>query len=270
MGRWVRGSLVALTVLTLVVAGCAGRKTAVSEPAVAQPKSSAHKSWLLAAQYSGHVVFAARFGQSQGFQNEFAQRIVDIITDGKLKPEFEAVAQTRAEAFTSLRQGFADIVLDNWEPTDQTTSEFYSSQPFYADSLRVLVRTKTGVKKLEDLHGQHLVHAYEERFGDDPDLVPRYFTEKQPKLNVNVDAWATYKDAVTLSDIVAGPTTELAPFAKADSGWMLLPERLATWDYRLYVSKQKPDLAAVVDKAIQQLTESGELAQLVKKWGLDM
>jgi ABC-type amino acid transport substrate-binding protein len=69
---------------------------------------------------------------------------------------------------------------------------------------------------------------------------------------------------------VSGRTSQLASFVKADARLMLLPERWEVVACSAVVVKQHTDLAAAVDKAIQQMIDSGEIAELAKKWGLDI
>jgi ABC-type amino acid transport substrate-binding protein len=268
MGRWLRSSLVALAVLTLIVSGCGGKSTPVTVSVGTPPKGGALTFSLDAVAKLGTLKIHLACEISQ-FGPGVARRITEIVWGGKVRPWFASVS-TRSEALTLLKSGEADIVLDTCLPNDEDLGSLHASPPVYVDSLRVMVSGDGGIKQIEELDGKRVAYV-KDQFAQ----APRYFSDKYPKLHIEFEDVFSYGNPPLGGAVaVVGPTSELAYTLTSWVGpsyhLRLLPERLGTWNYSVYVRKQNTELANAVDKAIHQMIESGELAQLVKKWGRDI
>jgi ABC-type amino acid transport substrate-binding protein len=274
MGRWRRGSIVALAVLTVMAAGCAGKKASDSGSPASQRRDVTLGGSQNAVQRRAETTLDAiasrgklNFVGGTRFAADVAVRITDIIFAGKVPLDYIVYGPV----LDPLSTGEADVDVVDWPPEEDRTI-YHVSPPLYADSIRLLVPAGAGITTVADLQGKAVGHA------GDSDLsaerLRRYLDSKKQTVDIRFEEIAGFNGAVDEMiqghvSAVVGPASELAPYVKANPGRLvLLSEQYYTWTYNVYVLKQNVELAAAIDKAVRKMTDSGELDQLIEGYGM--
>jgi ABC-type amino acid transport substrate-binding protein len=286
MGYWLRATTVTMAMVGVIITGCSGTSNRVAVPAARElmtpatdQATAASVTTLAAIERRGQLRVILDWsnpsffnvGDINGFAFELSQRIAQIIFGDKVKVEYvHSLVRPR-----DLQRGDGDLLFDTWQPTGDELKTFHVSPPYYTDSARLLVPIHAGITKVQQLDGKTVAEIVNTYWDTPPDRLPRYLQQAEQNLKINFKQFTFFKDGVDAVGgkeiaAVSGPTTELAKFVKENPYVTLLPERYQTWTYGVVVVKQNTELSAAVDKAIQQMKASGELDQLVKKWGLDI
>jgi ABC-type amino acid transport substrate-binding protein len=310
MGRLLRGSFVPFLLATFIVAGCAGNKAPAPEitskatsKAASKPEAQPHeedkditKAKALGQYQEPHPDVIRRRGtlrisvfpddppftlpmkdgskELEGFAADMGRRMTALMFGTGVKAEFQ-VSLMNPDFALKTRQ--SDVVLSRQVAEGQP--DLYFSRPYYIDSIRFLVRRGQGISTVHDLAGKRVGYAQHitiTRGIPNPTKSEGFQgMQKQLATPAQAENLGEMRTAVKWlhEDRVAAvliPTSEISQFVAKDSGLTVLSDRLPGWPYGVIMRKESVDLAAVVDKAIQQMTDSGELAELAKKWSLDM
>jgi putative glutamine transport system substrate-binding protein len=289
MGRWRRGSLVAAIMVAFLLSGCAGKQVPGSVPSqplrvldtngVAQQLrdlgaslDSIRKRGTLRIIVQGYdppfSTISAENSKAEGFAIDVGRRITEIVFGGGVKAEFSTEITHTGVLFRT-----ADMELTRRQITDHPES-FRISQPYYTDSMRFLVRRDQGFSTTQDLVGKSVGYSHFYTRTPDPerstDVKQRQITAALTLKQFGDVPAAVYHLRQDNIAAVMLPTSEVFQGFDESNEFAVLPERYESWSYGAIMSDKSTELADAVDKAIRQMTDSGELTKLVKKWGLDI
>jgi ABC-type amino acid transport substrate-binding protein len=278
MRRWMRGSLVALAVVTAMAAGCAGTKGAgsgssaperrdVTMGAPQQALDRRAETTMDAIADRGSLQFVVG---STHFPAGFADKITRTMFTEKVKRNLVF----QGASFEPLRTGEADVVIASWPPEEDRTM-YHASPPIYTDSIRLMVPAGTKITTVADLQGKAVGYVRGDSLSS-AERLRRYLDSKKQSVDIRFeefDQFIVAADEMVRGKVsaVVGPASQLQPIVKGGYGMAaLVPEQYYTWTYNVYVLKQNVGVAAAVDKAVRQMTDSGELNRLLEEYDMRM
>jgi putative glutamine transport system substrate-binding protein len=203
-------------------------------------------------------------GEVEGFEIDLSKAIAKKIfgTDGKVN--FTGVtAKTRGPL---LDTGELDMVAATFTVTDERKKSWDFSTIYYTDAVAVMVKKAKGYSSFKDLDGKTIGVAQSAttkksiQAGADEAGIKVSFAEyaTYPELKVALDSGRI--DAFSVDFAILNGYME--------ESCMILPERFAPQDYGIAVKKGNTALLDLVNGTIKELSDSGELDAMLKKWGL--
>lgn len=173
------------------------------------------------------------------------------------------------ECFEFLKSGDADIVINAVTITPEREKDYLFSAPYFETGQIVAVaKDNDSVKSSDDLRGK--------KVGCQKNTTSEQFLQAMGKGAVNIDnQYNSPEDALgdlnrrLLDAVVGDAPTLLVNIAKNNPNCKLVGNLLTKESYGVVIRKDDKDLKAEIDKIIQKLKDSGEIAALVKKWNLD-
>lgn len=274
MRRLMRASLVGLGVLMAVVTACAGKQASDSGTSAPQREETSTAGTQKAVQRLDETTLNAivargtlRVVDGGDYSHDLLTRITEIAFGGQVKPDYISYSIP----LDVLDQDAADLAMAVVSyPDPDLDQNYHVSLPVFTDGTRLMVPAWAGITKIEDLRGQSV--GWSKSGNWDQIRIEHYLSSKKRSIDIKFSEYDSIQSAVDDMDkgniaAVAAPTTDLTSFVTANSRHMLLAEQYGTWTHNVFILKQNDQLAAAVDKAIQQMTQSGELEQLAKKHG---
>lgn len=217
--------------------------------------------WAADAESGAPYVFydAKNPTQLTGFEYDLIQLLAN-----KLNKTPRFVQNAWDGLVLGLDRGEYDIAINGIEITEDRKQKVYFSDPYYVTFLQIVVRqNETRFKKMSDLHGYKvgtLSGALSEkvlRAENGIEVLP-YESES----NAHQDLALSRSDAVLFD----APITKY--YSEIDSRFKVLPAVIGSLNYGIAISKTNPVLQKDINKALQKIIESGELKEILERWGL--
>lgn len=194
-----------------------------------------------------------------GYEYEIVQSLAK-----KLNAEPEFVQNAWDGLILGLNNNLYQIAINGLEITDERKKVVNFSIPYYATYLQIVTRQgETRFKKLSDLSGF--------KVGTLAGALSESVLRAQPGIEV-----VTY-DSETLAhqDLTLTRTDALlfdAPIAKyyseISSKFQVIETPISSMTYGIAISKNNPELLLRVNKALEEMIESGELKAILARWSL--
>lgn len=203
---------------------------------------------------------------------EIAGKIFDLSADeakSNGKVEFTGVtAKTRGPLLDS---GELDLVAATYTITDERKESWNFSDPYYTDSIGMLVLKSSGMTTLDDLDGKIIGIA---QGATTKDTITQMLKD-QGKENLNV-TFQEFPDYPTLSAALSSNTIDVFSVDRSilrgymdDTNELLCPDIVfGTQDYGVATNKNATELTELVNGVVNDLKDSGEMDQLLEKNGL--
>lgn len=163
-----------------------------------------------------------------------------------------------------LERGEYDIAINGIEITDERKKSVLFSDPYYATFLQIVVRqNEERFKKLSDLVGYKvgtIAGALSEnvlRAENGIEVVPY-----ESEANAHQDLLLNRSDAL-LFDV---PIVKY--YSEVNSKFKVLPQSISAMTYGIAISKKNAELHVKINKALQEMIESGELKNIFERWAL--
>lgn len=194
-----------------------------------------------------------------GFEFDIVQSLAKTLG---MKPVF--VQNSWDGLVPGLERSEYDIAINGIEITDERKKVVLFSLPYYATQLQIVVRSgDKRFKVLEDLN--HF------KVG----TLTGALTEKMLKAEPNIHVLPYESEAAAHQDLALGRSDAVffdAPIAKyyssIDPQFEILPSVAGSTTYGIVVSKKNPALRGQINIALQKMIQSGELKEILERWGL--
>lgn len=217
--------------------------------------------WAADAESGAPYVFydAKNPTQITGFEYDLVQRLAK-----KLGKEPRFVQNAWDGLILGLGRGEYDIAINGIEITEERKRNVLFSEPYYSTFLQLVVReNETRFKTLSDLSGYKvgtLNGALSEkvlRAENGVEVLP-YESES----NAHQDLLLSRSDAVLFDAPIA------KYYSEVDSRFKILPSVIGSITYGIAISKNNPELHKIINRALQEMTASGELREIYERWAI--
>ena len=220
---------------------------------------------------SGALSFTLGEGKYTGFHVELCQRALADIQKQLGLPKLDIKYQevTSANRIPLVQNGTVDIECGSTTNNDARAKDVAFAHTAYVEEVRILTKVNSGIKGIADLNGKsvatttgttsvQLLRKHERATGVD-------FKEVFGK--DHADSFQLLEsgraDAFVMDgQIVAG----LASKAKNPADYHIVGEVLSVEPIAIMVRKDDPAFLAAVNKTIDGMEKSGEIAKLYDKW----
>jgi glutamate/aspartate transport system substrate-binding protein len=220
---------------------------------------------------SGALSYTLGEGKYTGFHVELCQRaLADIQKQlGLAKLDIKYQEVTSANRIPLVQNGTVDIECGSTTNNEARAKDVAFAHTAYVEEVRILTKVNSGIKSIADLNGKsvatttgttsvQLLRKHERATGVD-------FKEVFGK--DHADSFQLLEsgraDAFVMDgQIVAG----LASKAKAPGDYHIVGEVLSVEPIAIMVRKDDPAFLAAVNKTIDGMEKSGEMAKLYDKW----
>ncbi|MDI3316276.1 MAG: transporter substrate-binding domain-containing protein [Bacillota bacterium] len=204
--------------------------------------------------------------QYEGYEIDIAHELAKRLLGDPNKVELTTVtAKTRQGLLDS---GQVDMVIATFTITPERQKVIDFSPVYYTDGIQLLVKRDSGIKSLKDLNGKVIAVAQGADTG-------QKLQEKAKELGVTIQTaeYASYaEDMAALQNgraqAFATDGSILKYYENQDPSTVILPDRYSEEPYGIAIKKGNKDLLDFVTKAIDDMKQSGELQQLIRKWKL--
>jgi glutamate/aspartate transport system substrate-binding protein len=221
---------------------------------------------------SGALSYTLGNGQYTGYHVELCQRAIDDIgkTLGK-KIEVKYQEVTSANRIPLVQNGTVDIECGSTTNNEARAKDVAFAHTAYVEEVRILTKVNSGIKSIADLNGKsvatttgttsvQLLRKHERATGVD---FKEVFGKDHADSFLLLESGRA--DAFVMDgQIVAG----LASKAKTPADYHIVGEVLSVEPIGIMVRKDDPAFLAAVNKTIDGLEKSGEIAKLYDKWFL--
>ena len=220
---------------------------------------------------SGALSYTLGEGKYVGFHVELCQRaLADIQKQlGLAKLDIKYQEVTSANGIPLVQNGTVDIECGSTTNNDQRAKDVAFAHTAYVEEVRILTKVNSGIKDIKDLNGKTVATTtgttsvqllrkneratgidFKEVFGKD------HADSFQLLENGRADAF------VMDGQIVMG----LASKSKAPAEYHAVGPALSVEPIAIMVRKDDPAFLAAVNKTIDGMEKSGEMAKLYDKW----
>lgn len=199
-----------------------------------------------------------------GFEVDLVRAVAKKILGDESKIELEAVnAKTRGPLLDS---GEVDIVVATFTITDERKKSYNFSDPYFQDGLALMVKKDSGIKEFKDLDGKTIGVA---QSATSKEILQEKADEDNIKLKfLEFGTYPEIKAALDSGRIDCFSVDGAILNGYVDDSTVILDQKLAPQDYGIATKKSNTDLAEIVNETINEMKESGELDELISKWGI--
>ena len=203
-------------------------------------------------------------GTFEGMEVDLAYSLAERM--GLTKDAVRLQAVTTADRGPLLDGGKIDVAIATFSISPERLVQWNFSNPYYRDSVGLLVVQASGFKSLVDLAGKKIgvakatttqadVQAAADRAGVKVEFVEfSTYPEVAAALkSAAIDSFATNKSI-------------LAYYATPDT--VVLPDSLAERDFGIASKKGTDDLTTFINGMLDEMKANGAMAALYSKWGL--
>ncbi|MDF2503375.1 MULTISPECIES: transporter substrate-binding domain-containing protein [Clostridium] len=264
--RGIIGLLLVATIITLTGCGSSSQKS----------DSSSAQSDIKAIKDRGKLkvgvkVDVPKFGYKnpktskiEGFEIDLSKAIAKKILGDENKVEFEAVtAKTRGPLLDS---GDVDMIAATFTITDERKKSYNFSDPYFTDSVGLMVKKASGIKDLKGLNGKTIGVAQSA-------TSKQAIQDSAKKVGSTVKflefgSYPEIKAALDSGRIDCFSVDGSILFGYLDSSTEILKERFTPQEYGIASKKGNDALAKTINETINDMKKSGEIDKLIKKWGI--
>ncbi len=219
---------------------------------------------------SGALSYTLGDGKYTGFHVELCQRAIDDIgkqLGKKIEVKYQEV--TSANRIPLVQNGTVDIECGSTTNNDARAKDVAFAHTAYVEEVRILTKVNSGIKDIKDLNGKNVATTtgttsvqllrkneratgldFKEVFGKD------HADSFQLLENGRADAF------VMDGQIVMG----LASKSKNPTEYHTVGPALSVEPIAIMVRKDDPAFLAAINKTIDGMEKSGEIAKLYDKW----
>ncbi|WP_101697691.1 transporter substrate-binding domain-containing protein [Clostridium minihomine] len=204
-------------------------------------------------------------GEVEGFEIDLAKVIAKDLLGDESKLQTQAVtAKTRGPL---LDNGEIDLVIATFTITEERKKTYNFSDPYYSDAVKLMVKKASGITDLKGLDGKTIGVAQSA-------TSMKAIQEAADKdgIKIKFDEYATYPEIKAALD--SGRVQCFSVDGSILSGYVddttvILDEKYSPQEYGVTSKLDNKDLAEYVNGIVNSLKASGELDQMIAKWGLN-
>ncbi|MEO5686258.1 MAG: amino acid ABC transporter substrate-binding protein [Burkholderiaceae bacterium] len=220
---------------------------------------------------SGALSYTLGEGKYAGFHVELCQRALEDVRKqlGLAKLDIKYQEVTSANRIPLVQNGTVDIECGSTTNNEARAKDVAFAHTAYVEEVRILTKVNSGIKSIADLNGKsvatttgttsvQLLRKHERATGVD---FKEVFGKDHADSFLLLESGRA--DAFVMDgQIVAG----LASKAKTPGDFHIVGEVLSVEPIAIMVRKDDPAFLAAVDKTIDGMAKSGEMAKLYDKW----
>jgi len=224
----------------------------------------------------GFGFFNPETKQYEGFEIDIAYEIAAkkyncSIEEAKERDliAFQAVtAKTRGPL---LNNGELDMVIATFTITDERKESYNFSEPYFTDSVRILVKKDNGIATLSDLDQKSIGIA---QSSTTRDMINAFIAENNLSTVPEYLEFGSYpeiKAALDSNRIQAFSVDGSILAGYNDDTTILLEERFAPQDYGIATAKsnEATELDTIINEVIAELKSSGKLDEILTANGIE-
>lgn len=199
-----------------------------------------------------------------GFEIDLSKAVAKKIFGDENKIEFEAVtAKTRGPLLDS---GDVDMIAATFTITDERKKSYNFSDPYFKDSVGLMVKKNSGIKDLKGLNGKTIGVAQSA-------TSKQAIQEAAQKVGSNVkflefSSYPEIKAALDSGRVDCFSVDGSILYGYLDDSTEILQERFTPQEYGIASKKGNDELAKTINNTIDDMKKSGELDKLIQKWGI--
>ncbi len=220
---------------------------------------------------SGALSYTLGEGKYTGYHVELCQRALEDIRKqlGLAKLDIKYQEVTSANRIPLVQNGTVDIECGSTTNNEARAKDVAFAHTAYVEEVRILTKVNSGIKGIADLNGKsvatttgttsvQLLRKHERATGVD---FKEVFGKDHADSFLLLESGRA--DAFVMDgQIVAG----LASKSKSPADYHMVGEVLSVEPIAIMVRKDDPAFLAAVDKTLDGLMKSGEMAKLYDKW----
>ena len=220
---------------------------------------------------SGALSYTLGEGKYVGYHVELCQRALEDIRKqlGLAKLDIKYQEVTSANRIPLVQNGTVDIECGSTTNNEARAKDVAFAHTAYVEEVRILTKVNSGIKSIADLNGKtvatttgttsvQLLRKHERATGVD---FKEVFGKDHADSFLLLESGRA--DAFVMDgQIVAG----LASKAKTPSDFHIVGEVLSVEPIGIMVRKDDPAFLAAVNKTLDGLMKSGEMAKIYDKW----
>lgn len=201
-------------------------------------------------------------GEIKGFEVDIAKMLAKSILGDENKIKLVPVnAKTRGPL---LDNGSVDVVIATFTITPERKKIYNFSEPYYQDSVGLLVLKEKNYKSLADMNGANIGVAQAA-------TSKKVIDEEAKKLNINVKFsefpdYPSIKAALDSKRVDAFSVDKSILLGYVDDKSEILPDSFAPQDYGIVSKKSDTEFAKYIDDFVKSNKEA--IQALAKKWEL--
>ncbi|WP_097677892.1 transporter substrate-binding domain-containing protein [Bacillus massilinigeriensis] len=259
-------SILLFSALMLVIfTACSSNEKAKND----EPKQSSEEKNEYGLIEDGKLTFAAS-GEFKPFSYMEGSKMVgfDIAVGEAIAKKLGLEPNPQKAAFsgivTGVVEGRYDIAVASHTITEERLKQVNFTTPYYYSGPVIYTRPDSNIKSAENLKGKEVSVARGTAYLD----IAQEYTKNIPQVDSDVVALQSlasgHHDAV-ITDDITGQTAIDNGLKIENRGYLGLSEQ------GIAVNKENKTLLDAVNKALQEMIDSGELAKLSEKWiGVDI
>ena len=194
-----------------------------------------------------------------GYELEIVNRLAE-----KLKAQPEFVQNAWDGLVLGLNNNLYDIAINGLEITEERKKVVDFSIPYYATYLQIVVRQgEARFKKLSDLSGFKV------------GTLAGALSESVLRAQAGIEVVTYDSETLAHQDLALNRTDALlfdAPIAKYFSEinpkFQVIETPISSMTYGIAISKKNPQLLLRINKALEEMIETGELKAILARWAL--
>ncbi|MBR9647058.1 transporter substrate-binding domain-containing protein [Clostridium tyrobutyricum] len=200
----------------------------------------------------------------KGFEIDLSKAVAKKIFGDENKVQFQGVtAKTRGPLLDS---GQVDMIAATFTITDERKKSYNFSEPYFTDSVGLMVKKSSGIKDLKGLN--------EKKIGVAQSATSKQAIQKEAeKVGSKVtfmefQGYPDIKSALDSGRIDCFSVDRSILTGYIDNSTVVLKEKFSPQDYGVATKKGNDELAKAVNETISEMKKSGELDKLIAKWGI--
>jgi len=203
-------------------------------------------------------------GVIEGFEIDVAKKVAKKILGDENKVDLQAVtAKTRGPLLDS---GEIDMVAATFTITEERKKSYNFSDAYFKDGVGLLVKKAAGYKSFSDLNGKKIGVAQSS-------TSKKALQEEADKQGLKVQfmefgSYPEIKAALDSGRVDCFSVDSAILQGYVDDSTQILPDRFSPQEYGIASKKDNTELAKVINETIVEMKQSGELDNLIKKWGI--
>lgn len=251
--------LIVSLMLIGTLAGCTNKKMPT-----ALAKITERDKLIIGAKFDSRPFGYIEANQLKGFEIDLGKKIAKEMLGDENKAEFKQVLASNR--ILALSAGEVDILISTVTITDQRSKVIDFSVPYYETGLAILKQKDSTIANIDDLNNRSVIYV----LGTTGEKEIKTLAPKG-----NYQGFRTYTDGYSAlkagrAEAMVTDKSILRGIALEDPNFTLLPQTYTKEQYGIGIKKgeMSADLKAEINRIIKKLRESGELLELMKKWGI--
>lgn len=203
-------------------------------------------------------------GEIEGFEIDLAKQVAKKILGDESKVELQGVtAKTRGPL---LDNGEIDMVAATFTITEERKKSYNFSDPYFTDGVGLLVKKDAGYSCLKDLDGKTIGVA---QSSTTKKALEEEATKQGIKLKFSeLASYPEIKSALDSKRVDCFAVDASILNGYVDDSSVILEDRYNPQEYGIASKLDNKDLAEVINGVVNDMKSSGQMDELIQKWGI--